>query len=79
MNYPLTITAGEGEGACSKGHSPKSSPVQCYTPKEGGVRDALIVYRMFIADEVSVYRISCERWQTKPVLTRHSQVGRQNS
>ena len=48
MNYPLTITAGEGEGACSKGHSPKSSPVQCYTPKEGGVRDALIVYSFSI-------------------------------
>ena len=33
VNYPLTVTAGEGEvGACSKGHYPSSSPAHCHSP-----------------------------------------------
>ena len=32
-------------------------------------RDALIVYMIFIASEITVDRIYCERWQTKPKLT----------
>lgn len=54
VNYPLTVTAGEGEMACSKGHCPMSYPAQGYPLKEGGVRDASNVYRMFVAEGFSV-------------------------
>lgn len=64
------FTAWKEEGTCSKGHCPRRTPAKCYPVKQGGVRDALIVYMKFIAGEVSVNRIQSERWQTKPVLLR---------
>lgn len=44
-------------GVFKRCHCPGSSLAQRYPPKKGGFRDAYIVYRMFIAGEVSVYRI----------------------